>query len=92
MFGRLVGQHRGLAHLGWAWRRPRLVVGLTDPDYDQRIQAICDLLTSLPEYETALFQDEVDALSRKTAVRSARSPPASEAEKPATEVAAACDS
>ena len=59
---RLSGEtvRRGLARLGWVWRRPRPVVGLTDPDYDQKIQAIRDLLTSLPEDETALFQDEVD--------------------------------
>jgi putative transposase len=51
---------RGLAQLGWVWRRPRPVVGLTDPDYDAKVQKISDLLESLPDEETALFQDEVD--------------------------------
>ena len=59
---RLSGEtiRRGLARLGWVWRRPRPVVGPTDPQYDQKIQAIRDLLAALPENETALFQDEVD--------------------------------
>jgi len=51
---------RGLARLGWVWRRPRPIVGLTDPQHDQKIQVIRDLLSTLPENETALFQDEVD--------------------------------
>lgn len=51
---------RGLAQLGWVWRRPRPVVGLTDPDHDAKVQQIRDLLASLPDDETALFQDEVD--------------------------------
>jgi transposase len=59
---RLSGEtvRRGLARLGWVWRRPRPVVGPTDPQYDQKIQAIRDLLAALPDNETALFQDEVD--------------------------------
>jgi transposase len=42
---RLSGEtvRRGLARLGWVWRRPRPVVGLTDPHYDQKIQAIATL-------------------------------------------------
>lgn len=59
---RLSGEtvRRGLARLGWVWRRPRPVVGPTDPQYDDKLQEIRDLLVSLPENETALFQDEVD--------------------------------
>jgi transposase len=59
---RLSGEsvRRGLVRLGWVWRRPRPVVGPTDPQYDQKIQALRDLLATLPENETALFQDEVD--------------------------------
>ena len=59
---RLSGEtvRRGLARLGWVWRRPKPVVGPTDPQYDQKIQALRDLLSTLPEHETALFQDEVD--------------------------------
>jgi len=59
---RLSGEtiRRGLGRLGWVWRRPRPVVGPTDAQYDEKIQAIRDLLSTLPENETALFQDEVD--------------------------------
>ena len=59
---RLSGEtiRRGLARLGWVWRRPRPEVGPTDPQYDQKLQAIRDLLAALPENETAMFQDEVD--------------------------------
>ena len=59
---RLSGEtiRRGLARLGWVWRRPRPVVGPTDQQFDQKIQAIGELLSALPEDETALFQDEVD--------------------------------
>jgi transposase len=59
---RLSGEtiRRGLARLGWVWRRPKPVVGPTDPHYDQKIQALRELLSTLPESETALFQDEVD--------------------------------
>lgn len=51
---------RGLAQLGWVWRRPRPVVGLTDPEYDVKVHQISELLRTLPQDETALFQDEVD--------------------------------
>ena len=56
---RLSGEtiRRGLARLGWVWRRPRPVVGLTDPQYDHKLQALRDLLATLPENETALFQN-----------------------------------
>jgi transposase len=51
---------RGLKRLGWVWRRPRPVVGPTDPDYDAKVRQIRHLLAALPDDETALFQDEVD--------------------------------
>jgi len=59
---RLSGEtvRRGLARLGWVWRRPRPIVGPTDPAYDNKLQKIRDLLVTLPENETALFEDEVD--------------------------------
>jgi transposase len=42
------------------WRRPRPVVGPTDPEYDRKLRAIRRLLAHLPDDETAVFQDEVD--------------------------------
>src|SRR5580658_3324695 len=51
---------RGLHQLGFAWRRPRPVVGLTDPEYTQKLRTIRSLLASLPSQELAVFQDEVD--------------------------------
>jgi putative transposase len=51
---------RGLKRLGWVWRRPRPVVGPTDPEYDAKVRQIRQLLAALPDDETALFQDEVD--------------------------------
>jgi transposase len=51
---------RGLRRLGFVWRRPRPVVGLTDPDYAVKLRRIQQLLTTLPPDETAVFQDEVD--------------------------------
>lgn len=51
---------RGLHRLGWRWRRPRPIVGLTDPDYDTKLEQIQQLLRNLPDNETAVFQDEVD--------------------------------
>ena len=42
------------------WRRPRPVVGQRDPEYEQKLQEIRQLLASLPPDETAVFQDEVD--------------------------------
>lgn len=42
------------------WRRPRPVLGPKDPEYDRKLRAIRRLLASLPEDETAVFQDEVD--------------------------------
>jgi transposase len=42
------------------WRRPRPVRGPKDPEYAQKLRAIRRLLATLPEEETAVFQDEVD--------------------------------
>jgi transposase len=51
---------RGLARLGFVWRRPRPIVGLNDPEYTAKVRRLRRLLNSLPADETALFQDEVD--------------------------------
>ena len=51
---------RGLHHLGFAWRRPRPVVGPSDPDYAIKLRQIRRLLSRLPTDEVAVFQDEVD--------------------------------
>lgn len=51
---------RGLHRLGYAWRRPRPVVGPTDPEYDRKLLKIRGLLDNLPPREVAVFQDEVD--------------------------------
>jgi transposase len=51
---------RALHELGFAWRRPRPVVGLADPEYDAKLGRIKRLLETLPEDEVAVFQDEVD--------------------------------
>jgi transposase len=51
---------RGLRRLGFVWRRPRPVVGPTDPEYADKVRRIRDLLAALPADETAVFQDEVD--------------------------------
>jgi putative transposase len=42
------------------WRRPRPVLGPKDPEYEQKLRAIRRLLATLPDEETAVFQDEVD--------------------------------
>jgi len=42
------------------WRRPRPVLGPKDPEYEQKLRAIRSLLATLPDEETAVFQDEVD--------------------------------
>lgn len=42
------------------WRRPRPVVGLRDPQREAKLQALRQLLASLPANEIAVFQDEVD--------------------------------
>jgi putative transposase len=51
---------RGLRRMDFVWRRPRPVLRLCDPDYDLKLRRIRHMLTSLPEDETAVFQDEVD--------------------------------
>jgi transposase len=51
---------RGLHALGFAWRRPRPVVGLSDPDYTAKMRRIRRLLATIPGDEVAVFQDEVD--------------------------------
>jgi putative transposase len=51
---------RGLRQAGLVWRRPRPVVGPTDPDYEKKLRRIRGLLASLADDETAVFQDEVD--------------------------------
>jgi putative transposase len=50
---------RALRDLGFAWRRPRPVVGPVDPDHDAKMQALRALLAGLPADEVAVFQDEV---------------------------------
>lgn len=51
---------RGLHRLGFVWRRPRPVVGPTDPEYESKLRRIQRLLKTLPVDEVAVFQDEVD--------------------------------
>lgn len=51
---------RALHELGFAWRRPRPIVGPTDPDYGAKLRKIKRLLETLPADEVAVFQDEVD--------------------------------
>jgi transposase len=51
---------RALHRVGWVWRRPRPVVGPTDPDHVTKLRRIEGLLATLPKDETAVFQDEVD--------------------------------
>jgi putative transposase len=51
---------RGLHRAGFVWRRPRPVLGRTDPEYDRKREEIQDLLAALPPDEAAVFQDEVD--------------------------------
>ncbi len=42
------------------WRRPRPVLGPKDPAYAQKLGKIRNLLATLPDDETVVFQDEVD--------------------------------
>jgi transposase len=51
---------RALHELGFAWRRPRPIVGPTDPDHEAKLRRIKRLLSTLPPDEAAVFQDEVD--------------------------------
>jgi transposase len=59
---RLSGEtiRRGLHRLGYVWRRPRPIVGPTDPEHAMKLRGIRRLLDALPADETAVFQDEVD--------------------------------
>ena len=43
-----------------AWRRPGPVVGPSDPQKEQKLSALRQLLATLPANEIAVFQDEVD--------------------------------
>lgn len=51
---------RGLHREGFVWRRPRPVVGPTDPEYDEKIGQLSQLMAQIPDDETIVFQDEVD--------------------------------
>jgi putative transposase len=51
---------RRLRQAGFVWRRPRPVVGPSDPDHDRKLRAIQTMLHDLQPDETAVFQDEVD--------------------------------
>ncbi len=49
-----------LRDAGLVWRRPRPVVRRRDPDRDAKLNALRELLRSLPADETAVFMDEVE--------------------------------
>lgn len=51
---------RWLHHEQLVWRRPRPIVGPTDPQREVKLQALRQLLATLPANEIAVFQDEVD--------------------------------
>jgi transposase len=51
---------RGLRRQEYVWRRPRPVVGPTDPEHAVKLRHIQRLLRTLPADATAVFQDEVD--------------------------------
>ena len=51
---------RRLHRAGFVWRRPRPVLGPTDPEYTGKIRHLSQLLAQLRDDETAVFQDEVD--------------------------------
>ena len=42
------------------WRRPRPVSGPRDPQREKKLQALRQLLASLPDNEIVVFQNEVD--------------------------------
>lgn len=50
---------RAVHDLGFAWRRPRPVVGPKDPLHRAKMQRLRRLLRTLPADEVAVFQDEV---------------------------------
>jgi transposase len=51
---------RRLRRADLVYRRPRPVLGPKDPERQQRLDFLRELLASLPDDETAAFQDEVD--------------------------------
>jgi len=51
---------RALHRAGLVWRRPRPVLGPTDPEYAPKIRRLSRLMERLPQDETVVFQDEVD--------------------------------
>jgi putative transposase len=51
---------RHLHQAGLVWRRPRPVLQRRDPDRQQILAGLRQLLLALPDDETVLFQDEVD--------------------------------
>jgi transposase len=51
---------RWLHRADLVYRRPRPVVGPTDPEYQQKLDALRKLLAELPDDETVVFQDEVE--------------------------------
>lgn len=51
---------RGLRQQNFVWRRPRPVVGPTDPEHAAKLRRIRRLVATLPDDETVVFQDEID--------------------------------
>ncbi len=51
---------RWLHRQNLVWRRPRPVVGPTDPQRAAKLRKLLELLRNLPPDEIAVFQDEVD--------------------------------
>jgi|ERR1700683_49928 putative transposase len=51
---------RGLRRAGFVWRRPRPVLGRSDPERARKMRDIQELLAKMPLDEAAVFQDEVD--------------------------------
>jgi putative transposase len=59
---RLSGEtvRRGLRRAGFVWRRPRPVLGRSDPEHARKFREIQQLLLRLRWDEAAVFQDEAD--------------------------------
>ena len=51
---------RGLHKEQIVWRRPRPTVESDDPQHDEKLRALRQLLATLPANEIAVFQDEVE--------------------------------
>ncbi len=49
---------RWMHRLGFVWRRPRPIVGPSDPQYIEKMRGIRRLLRCLPSHEVAVFQDD----------------------------------